>query len=86
MAAQPVTHETPCAMMRREAKSARTEIRSLGKQISHLDQEIAELGGQPDPDQQAIAALKQRRDSLRVKLEQDELSLQTLEDVISENC
>ncbi len=39
-----------------------------------------------DPDQTAIAALKQRLEVLKAQLTEDELSLDTLEQVITENC
>ncbi|MGW5974132.1 hypothetical protein [Streptomyces sp. NPDC055186] len=73
-------------MMRRAAESARREIRRRGDEISRLRGEIGHLKGQPDPDHKAIAALEQRVAVLEEQLEQDELSLDTLEQVISENC
>ncbi|MGW5213540.1 hypothetical protein ACWEQO_20670 [Streptomyces sp. NPDC004051] len=93
MAAEAVRTESPCAMMRRAAESARREIRRrrdeisrLRGEISRLRGEIGHLKGQPDPDQKAIAALEQRVAVLEEQLERDELSLDTLEQVISENC
>ncbi|MGP3970028.1 hypothetical protein [Streptomyces sp. 6N223] len=86
MAAQAVREETPCAMMRRQAKGSRREIKRLRSNIFSLEDDIAQLKRQPNPDQKAIAALEQRLASLKVQLEQDELSLDTLEQVISENC
>ncbi|MEU6525873.1 hypothetical protein ABZ892_24375 [Streptomyces sp. NPDC046924] len=86
MAAEAVRTESPCAMMRRAAESARREIRRRRDEISRLRGEIGHLKGQPDPDQKAIAALEQRVAVLEEQLERDELSLDTLEQVISENC
>jgi chromosome segregation ATPase len=86
MATDALRTETPCAMMRREAESARREIRRRGDEISRLRSEIDHLQAQPDPDRKAIAALQQRLESLEEQLRQDELSLDTLEQVISENC
>ncbi|MFI8305074.1 hypothetical protein ACIF80_16765 [Streptomyces sp. NPDC085927] len=86
MAAEAVRTESPCAMMRRAAQSARQEIRRRRDEISRLQGELGHLQGQPDPDQTAITALKQRLEVLKEQLKQDELSLDTLEQVISENC
>lgn len=79
MAAEAVRTESPCAMMRRAAESARREIRRRRDEISRLRGEIGHLKGQPDPDQKAIAALEQRVAVLEEQLERDELSLDTLE-------
>ncbi|MEV0693113.1 hypothetical protein [Streptomyces sp. NPDC050388] len=86
MAAEAVRTERPCAMMRRAAESARRDIKRRRDEIFRLRSEIGHLRGQPDPDQKAIAALEQRVESLAAQLKQDELSLDTLEQVISENC
>ncbi len=86
MTAEAVTTESPCTMMRREAKSSREDIERRKNAISHLRAEIGRLEGQAHPDQKAIAALKQRLESLEGQLTQEELSLDTLEQVISENC
>lgn len=86
MATDAVKTESPCAMMRREAESARREIRRRRDEIPRLQSRIDHLKGQPNPDQKAIAALKQRLESLEEQLKQEELSLDTLEQVISENC
>lgn len=86
MATEAVKTASPCAMMRRAAESARREIERRRDEISRLRSEIGHLKGQPDPDQKAIAALEQRVEILEEQLKQDELSLDTLEQVISENC
>ncbi|MFD3658871.1 hypothetical protein [Streptomyces sp. NPDC058620] len=86
MAVEAVKTESPCAMMRRAAASARQEIKRRGDEIVRLQSEISQLKGQPDPDQKVISALEQRLASLEEQLKQDELSLDTLEQVISENC
>ncbi|MGY3200011.1 hypothetical protein [Streptomyces sp. TE5632] len=86
MAAEAVRTESPCAMMRRAAKSARREIERRRGEVFRLQSEIGHLKGRPDPDRMAIATLEQRVESLEEQRKQDELSLDTLEQVISENC
>ncbi|GAB7110012.1 hypothetical protein JCM4814A_83270 [Streptomyces phaeofaciens JCM 4814] len=86
MATEAVRTESPCAMMRRAAQSARKEIKRRRDESLRLQGEISHLQGRPDPDQTAIAALKQRLEVLKAQLTEDELSLDTLEQVITENC
>jgi predicted nucleic acid-binding Zn-ribbon protein len=86
MTAEAVKTESPCAMMRREAKSGREDIKRRRNAISQLLSEIGHLQEQPHPDQKAIAVLRQRSESLEEQLKQEELSIDTLEQVISENC
>lgn len=82
----PVDHEDPCTMMRRTAKESREAIKQLRKRIDKLTEDIAVLKQQAHPDQQAIAALERQLADRGDQLASDELSLSTLEDVISENC
>ncbi|MEV0375068.1 hypothetical protein AB0I10_35740 [Streptomyces sp. NPDC050636] len=79
-------HESPCQMMRRLAKAQGAEIGRTEKRIDELRKKIGDLQAQPVPDAAAIAALRQAAESLEKKLEDDRLSLSTLEDVITENC
>ncbi|MEU1193443.1 hypothetical protein [Streptomyces sp. NPDC005859] len=86
MATDAVKTESPCVMMRREAESARRVIRRRRGEIPRLQSEIDYLKGHLDPDQKAMAALKQRLESPEEQLKQGELSLGALEQVIGENC
>ncbi|MEU3614178.1 hypothetical protein ABZ725_17900 [Streptomyces sp. NPDC006872] len=80
------THESPCDMMRRVAKSQREAIRRQRAEIHQVEKTIDTLQQQPEPDLGTISALEQTLQSLNEQLEQNELSLETLEAVISENC
>ncbi|MEU9592350.1 hypothetical protein ACGF7W_35645 [Streptomyces sp. NPDC048219] len=86
MTAEAVRTESPCAMMRRAAQSARKDIGRRKDEMARLRGELNHLQGMPDPDRTAITALQERLEMLEGQLEQDELSLDTLEQVISESC
>ncbi|MFH8568703.1 hypothetical protein [Streptomyces sp. NPDC017993] len=79
-------NEGPCQMMRRLAKEQRAEIGRTEKRVDELRTKIDALQAQPAPDAAAIAALRQAVETLEKKVEDDRLSLSTLEDVITENC
>ncbi|MGW2044946.1 hypothetical protein ACWCPF_07155 [Streptomyces sp. NPDC001858] len=80
------TDESPCDMMRRVAKAQREAIRRQRKEIHQVEQSIDTLQRQPEPDLATISALERTLQSLTEQLEQNELTLQTLDEVISENC
>lgn len=73
-------------MMKRVAKDLEKEIDRTRDRIGELQDKIAALEAQANPDQQEIQALKKVVEQLRKKLEEDQSSLSTLQDVISENC
>ncbi|MFF3941042.1 hypothetical protein ACFYZV_33335 [Streptomyces phaeofaciens] len=50
MATEAVRTESPCAMMRRAAKSTRQEIKRRRDESLRLQGEISHLQGQPNPD------------------------------------
>ncbi|MCQ8771009.1 hypothetical protein [Streptomyces telluris] len=82
----PPADESPCQMMKRLAKELGKEIRRTEERIRELEDKIASLQAQPDPPEQEIQALQQTLESLRTKVADDNLSLSTLQDVITENC
>ncbi|MFI8943857.1 hypothetical protein [Streptomyces syringium] len=82
----PPPHESGCAMMKRIAKDLEKEIDRTRERIGELQDKIAALEAQANPDQQEIRALKKIVEQLQKKLEEDQSSLSTLQDVISENC
>lgn len=73
-------------MMKRIAKDLEKEIDRTRERIGELQDKIAALEAQANPDQQEIRALKKIVEQLQKKLEEDQSSLSTLQDVISENC
>ncbi|MGR4879784.1 hypothetical protein ACIPUC_10180 [Streptomyces sp. LARHCF249] len=82
----PSAGESGCDLMKRIAKELRASIKAAETNAAELARRIAELEAQPDPDEKQINALKQTLEALNKKIEEDRLSLSTLEDVISENC
>ncbi|MBZ6475307.1 hypothetical protein [Streptomyces griseocarneus] len=82
----PPANESPCAMMKRLAKELEKEIRRTEERTGELEDKIASLQAQPDPPEKEIQALKQTLESLRSKVAEDNNSLATLQDVITENC
>ncbi|MFI1255428.1 hypothetical protein ACH4U6_16850 [Streptomyces netropsis] len=79
-------HESGCEMMKRIAKDLEKEIDRTRKRINELEEKIAALKAQTNPDLKEIQALEKIVEQFRKKLEEDQSSLSTLQDVISENC
>lgn len=82
----PMAGETGCQLMKRLAKELKESIAKGEKHADELEDRIAQLEGQPNPDQSQISALKQTLDVIRKKTDDERTSLSELEDVISENC
>ncbi|MFF7454453.1 hypothetical protein [Kitasatospora sp. NPDC008115] len=82
----PAPMESGCDMMKRTAKALKKDIENSERHAAEIRSKIAVLQGQANPDQAQIDALKQALEILEKKIEEDRLSLSTLEDVITENC
>ncbi|PBC70736.1 hypothetical protein BX265_5291 [Streptomyces sp. TLI_235] len=78
--------ETGCAMMKREAKALREEIRRLRRTVTEFEAKIRTLEAEPDPDRRQIEALRQAVARLGTKVDEDEAAAADLESVITENC
>lgn len=79
-------NESGCEMMKRIAKDLEKEIDRTGKRINELEEKIAALKAQANPDLKEIQALEKIVEQLQKKREEDQSSLSTLQDVITENC
>ncbi|MFE7558356.1 hypothetical protein [Kitasatospora sp. NPDC057500] len=82
----PAPTESGCEMMKRTAKDLKKEIEKNEHRAAEIRSKITVLQGQAHPDQAQIDALKQTLEILEKKIEEDRVSLSTLEDVITENC
>ncbi|GAA1388293.1 hypothetical protein GCM10009639_14600 [Kitasatospora putterlickiae] len=82
----PAPIESGCEMMKRAAKDLKKEIEHNVRRAAEMRSKITALQGQANPDQAQISALKQALEVLEKKIEEDRVSLSTLEDVITENC
>lgn len=75
-----------CDMMRRLLEQSKRELRRKERQLEELTDHLQELQGETPPDKAAIATAEKRIELLKIELENDRISMSTLEEVIRENC